>query len=151
MSARQWVWINLGGVFAFGLFFVLSLITRGHTAFVVLTEIIGLATLGFAIAAIVYKKKDLRWLAISIISYMTPWLVFAIGHEAGVNASSTLKGLWFFPFYITIVAGMFFIKRSYHYLEGLFKLLPAFFLFFHSILLLYMIALHIWWVLPIQS
>ncbi|MFC7062701.1 hypothetical protein [Halobacillus seohaensis] len=148
MSEKQWIWINLGGILTFGLFLLISLITRGQNALVVMTEIIGFITLIFAIITFIYIKNDNRWLCISIIAYTIPWIVFGVGYEIGIEESMNNFNLWFAIFYGFIIASFVFMQRSYHNLTNIFKLVPAFFLFFHSILLLYMVVLHIWWLLP---
>ncbi|WP_431800344.1 hypothetical protein [Halobacillus andaensis] len=149
MTVRQWVWVNFGSTAAFVLFVLLTLSTGGLPALVVMTEIIGFLALLVAITTIIYHRNEAMWMAVSVTAYMVPWLVFAIGYELNIGEDSNYYHLWFVLFYMALTGAIVFLKKSFLELEDQFKLFPVFLLFFHAMLLIFMIVLHIWWLLPI--
>ncbi|MFG6149591.1 hypothetical protein [Halobacillus sp. B23F22_1] len=148
MTERQWIWINVGNVIAFLTFVLLSLSTGGQRAIVVLTETMGVLALVFAIITVIYRKSEYKWFALCAIAYLAPWAVFAIGYETGITAASSYYHLGFLFFYIVMIASIVFLKISFQKLHEQFKLMPVFLLFFHAILLLFVMVIHIWWLLP---
>ncbi|GGF16497.1 hypothetical protein GCM10010954_13900 [Halobacillus andaensis] len=148
MTERQWIWINVGNIIAFLMFVLLSLSTEGQRAIVVLTETIGVLALVFAIITLIYGKAEFKWFAVCGIACLAPWVVFAIGYETGITATTNYYHLGFMLFYIVMIASIVFLKISFQKLHDEFKLIPVFLLFFHAILLIYIMVIHIWWLLP---
>lgn len=152
MTEKQLLYVNLGGVIAFGLFVLISLVTAGtdstHGVMVLISELIGGVTLIGAIISLFYIKSDQRFVPVSIISFLSAWLVFAIGYEIGIDSTTNQKWIWFFGSYIVLVAGFILMRLSYAKIQGAYKLLPAFLLFFNSILSVFILFFHIWWNLP---
>ncbi|MCP3026811.1 hypothetical protein [Halobacillus sp. A5] len=148
MTERQWLWINFGSVTAFIFFILLSLITGGQDALVIMTEILAVLALIVAGVTIVYHRSEAMWVAVAAAAYIVPWGVFAAGYELAVEQTTSYYHLWFIFFYIAFTAAVVFLRKSFKQLNDEFKLFPVFLLFFHAMLLLYMIFLHIWWLLP---
>ncbi|MFQ3543698.1 hypothetical protein Q7A53_06405 [Halobacillus rhizosphaerae] len=152
MTEKQLLFVNLGGVITFGLFLLLSLLIQNAAStqhvMILLSEIIGGLTFAAAIISIVYMKTRKRWFPVSVLSFLSIWFVYMIGYEIGIDSSSSHSWIWFLIFYITAGVSIYFLKKSYQIMEGNFKLFPAFFMFFNSMLIVYMIFLTIWWNLP---
>ncbi|UOR13277.1 hypothetical protein [Halobacillus amylolyticus] len=155
MTERHWLWINLGGVIAFGLLTLISLCTAingpAQVTLVVISEIIGILTFIFAILTLFYIKDRQRWFAISILSFMGVWIAYGIGYEIGIDAQTNNSWIWFYLYYVVFIASVVLLRFSYTKIKGLFKLAPVFFIFFNAMLTLYMITIHTWYLLPFSE
>ncbi|UOQ92679.1 hypothetical protein MUO14_20010 [Halobacillus shinanisalinarum] len=155
MTERHWLWMNLGGVSAFGLFILISLCTAingpAQGAIVVISEIIGILIFIFAVLTLFYIKDRQRWFAISILSFVGVWIAFGIGYEMSIDAQTNNSWIWFYLYYVAFIASIVLLKFSYAKIRGLFKLTPIFFIFFNAMLTLYMVTIHIWYLLPFSE
>ncbi len=152
MEERYWLWINLGGVSAFGLFILISLCTAingpAQGALVIISEIIALLSFIFAGVTLYYIKDRQRWFAVSVLSFIGVWIAFGIGYEVGVDQDTNNGWIWFYLYYVVFIASLVLLRYSYAKIKGLFKLAPVFFIFFNAMLTLYMVTIHIWFMLP---
>ncbi|UOQ43585.1 hypothetical protein MUN89_16960 [Halobacillus salinarum] len=150
LTERKLLLGNLGMIITFGVCLLLSLLLRGsgQNAMVIISEVIGALTFITAIIAVIYIKSIQKWVPISVIAFLSVWLVFMIGYEAGIHASTPYQWIWFLVFYLVTVTSIVYLRLGYEKVEGNYKLLPAFFLFFNSMLTVSMIFIHIWWNLP---
>ncbi|WP_173917067.1 hypothetical protein [Halobacillus sp. Marseille-Q1614] len=149
MTERQWFLGNIGGISLFGTFLLLSFLTFGNRVIILMTETIGFLTLTLAGITLYYIRNHKKWLMISIIAFLTPWLIFSIGYEIGITESTNSYWIWFVLFYLGTIAAFVLMKKSYLKIEGLYKLFPVFFIFFNSMLFIYMAVLNFWWFLPV--
>ncbi len=139
---------SIGSLCLFAAFLLLSFITFGNRVIITLAEIIGILTLIYTGTAIYYIRNKKKWLLIATAAFLIPWLIYSIGYEIGITMSTNLYGIWFVLFYAVMIASFIFMKKSYPRIQGLYKLFPVFFIYFNSMLLLYMAALNVWWLLP---
>lgn len=152
MTERQLLNVNLGCVITFGLFLFLSFVTTEADAtqnvMILISEIIGGVALISAIISLFFIKSDLRYLPLSILCFLAPWLVYGIGFEIGFNVDTPHTWLWFIGLYLLLISGFIFLRINYRKLEGYLKLVPVSLMFINGILFVYLIIIHIWWSLP---
>ncbi|MGP4076513.1 hypothetical protein [Halobacillus sp. K22] len=152
MTKKQWEYVNFGGVIAFGVFLLLSFVTAeagtANRVMVLFCEIIGAALIVGAYLSIHHLNGERRFIPFSIMVFLSAWLVYAIGYEIGVDASTNYKWIWFLFLYIVLIAGFYFLRKMYTGLTGPFKLLPIFLLFINAILFVIILFFNIWWSLP---
>lgn len=152
MTEKNWLYINIGGIILFGLFVLLSFVTTDtestHNVMVLISEILGGLVLISAIVSLLYINSLQQFVPVSIIAFLSAWLVFALGYELGIRPTTELKWLWFVGLYITFIAGFILMRMSYSRIEGPYKLIPAFLLFFNSTFFVFIFFIHILWSLP---
>ncbi|MBH0228648.1 hypothetical protein [Halobacillus yeomjeoni] len=152
MSEKHWVYTNLGAVITFGLFLTLSFVTlesgSSHDIMILITEIIGGLVLVASIVSIMYIETDQKYVPVSIISFLSAWLVFALGFELGIRSSTPYKWIWFLSLYIIFITGFIFMRKSYTKITGAFKVLPVFLMFINGTFLAFILFIHLWWSLP---
>ncbi|SEH95344.1 hypothetical protein SAMN05192559_10649 [Halobacillus karajensis] len=155
MTEKNFLYTNLGCVITFGLFLFLSLVTAESDAtqhvMILISEIIGGITMAAAAASLFYIKSDQKYLPVSILGFLAPWLLYAIGYELGFDGSTNHTWVWFISLYLLLVAGFIFIRYNYRKVEGYFKLVLVFLLFINAIFFVYLLFIHIWWNLPFTN
>ncbi len=155
LSKKQWEFTNFGGVIAFGLFLLLSFVTAeadtAHRVMVLFCEVIGAAVVVNAYLSLHHLNGERRFIPFSIMVFLGAWLVYAIGYEIGVEASTNNKWIWFLFLYIVLIAGFVLLRKMYAGLTGPFKLLPIFLLFVNAILFVFILFFNIWWSLPFSG
>ncbi|MGP4061884.1 hypothetical protein [Halobacillus litoralis] len=152
MTEKQLLYVNMGCVITFGLFLFLSFVTAEADAtqgvMILISEIIGGLTLLCAIISLFYIKTDQRYMPVAILTFLIPWILFAIGYELGFDATTDYTWIWFIGLYLLLIAGFILMKTCYSKVLNAYKLVPAFLIFINGILFVYLIFIHIWWSLP---
>ncbi|RDY70241.1 hypothetical protein ACJA3J_05520 [Halobacillus sp. SY10] len=152
MSEKNLLYANVGCVILLGLLLFLGFVTAEADAtqqvMILISEIIGGITLVVAILSLFYIKSDQRFLPLSILCFLAPWLLYGIGYEVGFDAATPYTWIWFIGLYILLIAGFIFIRIGYKKIEGHYKLVSAFLLFINAIFFVYLIFIQIWWSIP---
>ncbi|WLR47687.1 hypothetical protein LC065_19685 [Halobacillus litoralis] len=152
MSEKNLLYANVGCVGLLGLLLFLSFVTAEADAtqqvMILISEIIGAITLVVAFLSFYYIRSDQRYLPISVLCFLAPWLLYGIGYEIGFNASTPYTWIWFIGLYILLITGFIFIRIGYKKVEGHYKLVIAFLLFINGIFFVYLIFIQIWWSIP---
>lgn len=155
MTEKQLLFVNMASVIVFGVFLFLSFVTAEaestHDTMVLISEIIGGVTLIGAIISLFYIKSEQKYVSIAIISFLSPWLLFTIGYEAGVNTQTNHIWIGFIAVYIILVASFILLRKSYKRIQGAFKLIPAFLMFINAIFFVFLLFVQIWWLLPFSE
>ncbi|MBA2174629.1 hypothetical protein H0266_06860 [Halobacillus locisalis] len=155
VSEKQLLYVNTGLIVVFSAFLFLSFVTvqavNTQGVMVLISEILGGLSVVSAIISLYYIKSEQKYVPVSMLGFLVPWVIFVIGYEIGINANTTLSWIWFVSLYILIIACFIILRISYNRIIGTFKLIPAFMLFINAIFFVYLVALHIWWSLPISE
>ncbi|SEB20527.1 hypothetical protein SAMN05421743_12816 [Thalassobacillus cyri] len=142
---------NVWSIAAFGLFMLFTFTVAGtDTALrvmVILTEVIGVLALGAAIFGILYLSGEQQWFSIANVSFLSVWVIFAIGYEIGLSEPMNNYWLLFITYYIFFIASIVFIRLAYTRIAGVYKVVPPVFMFVNALLTVYMAFLNMWWAL----
>ncbi|SIS47138.1 hypothetical protein [Salimicrobium flavidum] len=151
MKEKNWLWLVITGVSLFGLFIFLSVVTMNtdtvQRVFVIISEVLGVLTLSFAIAA--WMKDNTRpWVYIGTVAFLCSWIMIAVAYEIGLSANTDNGWVWFLFYYIIAISGIVVMRLSSGKVFGKETLLPISMLFVAGIQLVYVLAVHIIWSLP---
>ncbi|SDJ41922.1 hypothetical protein [Salimicrobium halophilum] len=151
MKEKNWLWLVVAGVSLFGIFVILSVVTLNtdtvQRVFVILSEVFGVVTLAFSIWGWV-KIPSQKWLYIAPVAFLGSWLMIGIAYEIGFDATMDHGWVWFLVYYIVAVASSVLLRFSIGKTEGKQALMPISMLFVQSIQIVYVIIIHIIWMLP---
>lgn len=155
MNKRVMLYINTGITALFVISLFISFATMEaegtHQTWVTITECVGGASILLAGISLVYLKDEHRFVPLSILYFFAPWLLYALGHEIGFDASTPYVWAWFIGLYLLLIAGFILIRMLYFKMHGVYQLIPAVLLFVNGILLVYLLFLQLWWLLPFGS
>ncbi|MFD1017649.1 hypothetical protein [Thalassobacillus hwangdonensis] len=143
--------INIWGAIVFVLFLFLDIILIGtetaFNVFALLTAIIGLIVLISAVVGTVLIINEDKWVAISIVAFLSVWVMFSIGYILGFDEPFMNYRSFFITYYIIFVVSAVFMRIAFKKIITVFKILPGVFLFINALITLYIVFMHMWWVL----
>ncbi|WP_079480764.1 hypothetical protein [Halobacillus salinus] len=152
MNEKQLLYVNVGLVIGTVLFIISSFATAqsesAHSTMVLISEILGGLTIISAMISLYYIKSDQKYIPIAILSFFVPWIVYVVGHHAGINQDTNFHWIWFVSLYILSISGIILMRISYNAIQGLFALLPVFLMFLNAMFFVYTVVLFVWWSLP---
>lgn len=152
MNEKQLLYVNIGLMIGTILFIFLSFATAQsestHSTMVLISEIIGGLTFISALISLYYIKSDQKYIPVSILSFFVPWIIYMIGHHAGMNEETNFKWIWFISLYILTISGIIFMRSCYNKIQGIFALVPVFLIFINAIFFVFTVVLYIWWSFP---